>query len=159
MAGDFDWAERRQFLTSFFFFCLATRAFTLRRSASLPEQVSSSPAELSFFFFFSPFFPLLRTIHPWEPTGSMGTAECLLVPDQKRKCCVGREKTCQGGRRLTWTPVGRVPPLSQALPSAEQSGGTRGARGTGRLLVVPSGFSSLSWISFAAADPATTRLR
>lgn len=159
MADDFDWAERRRFLTSFFFFCLVARAFTLRRSASLPEQVSTSPAELSSSFFPSPSCGR----YPREPTGGTGTVECLLCWRRRRET-----QHWKGGRisRLDPQSVGRSSPVGwdattqpcQVQRRAEQPGGTRGAqdrppshRSVGLLV------SQLD--SVCRAYPATTRLR
>lgn len=109
MADDFDWAERLQFL-----FCLVARAFALRRSASLPEQVSTSPAKFSFFFFFLP--PLADDISlgaKWEYVDGGVPA----VPNKKRNAAL-EGRTCQKGVDL------RGPQLvgchRSALPSAAQ---------------------------------------
>lgn len=150
MADDFDWAERWQFLTSFFFFCLAARAFTLRRSASLPEQVSTSAAELSSFFFLPP----LADDIPGNQLGVWGrSSACCAGEEEKRS--IGREDASQD-----WThslSVGRSVFPSRlgchhsALPSAEQSSqAVPEEHRTGCPLTVPLGFSSLSWIPFAA---------
>lgn len=147
MADDFDWAERRRFLTSFFFFCLAARAFTLRRSASLPEQVSTAQAELSSFFFLPP----LADDIPGSQLGVRGrSSACCAGEEEKRS--IGREDASQD-----WTPVcrsvfpSRLGCHHSALPSAEQSSqAVPEEHRTGRPLIVPLGFSSLSWIPFAA---------
>lgn len=140
MADDFDWAERQQFLTSFFF-CLAARAFTLRRSASLSEKVSTSPAELPFFPLFF-FLPLLRTMYPWE----YGDGGVSAVLDKKRNAAL-EGRTCEKTLihvDLGWSGATTQPCQAQSSQTVPEE------HRTGRPLIVPSGFSSLSWIPFAA---------
>lgn len=150
MADDFDWAERRRFLTSFFFFCLVARAFTLRRSASLPEQVSTSPAELSSSFFPSPSCGR----YPREPTGGTGTVECLLCWRRRRET-----QHWKGGRisRLDPQSVGRSSSVdwdATTQPCQAQSRAARRyPRSTG-----PAALSSFRWASRLSAGFRLPRL-
>lgn len=157
MADDFDWAEQRQFLTSFFFFvspqerslCAAVPAFLSRFP---PRQLRCR----LFLFFIYLFFVL-------PPIADNILGSQLGIWRRSSACCAGDEEKRNIGRKdasQDWTPVsqsvGRSSPLgwdatTQPLPSAEQSSqAVPEERRTRRPLTVPLGFPSLSWIPFAA---------
>lgn len=152
MADDFDWAERRRFLTSFFFFCLVARAFTLRRSASLPEQVSTSPAELSSSFFS---FPLLRTISPGANWGhGDGRVPAVLEKKKRNAALEGRTHLKTGPPVCRSVFPSRLGCHHSALPSAAQSRAARRyPRSTG-----PAALSSFRWASRLSAGFRLPRL-
>lgn len=152
MADDFDWAERWQFLTSFFFFCLAARVFTLRRSASLPEQVSTSAAELSSFFFPSPSF---RTISPGANWG-YGDGRVPAVLEKKRNAALEGRTHLKTGPPVCRS-VGRSSPVgwdATTQPCQAQSRAARRyPRSTG-----PAALSPFRWASRLSAGFRLPRL-
>lgn len=141
MADDFDWAERRHILTSFFF---STRTSVHSASQCQPSWAGFHLASWVVFF---PFFffhfsrPLLRTVYRWEPTGRMGTEECLLRTRREGRTC--QKGVDLRGPRLVGchhSALASAAQRSQAVPEEQR---------TSRPLIVPSGLSSRSWIPFA----------
>lgn len=137
-------------LLSFFFVSPQERSLC----AAVPAFLSRfPPRQLSCRLFFS--FPLLRTISPGTNWG-YGDGRVPAVLEKKRNAALEGRTHLKTGPPVCRS-VGRSVFPSRlgchhsALPSAEQSSqAVPEEHRTGRPLTVPLGFSSLSWIPFAA---------
>lgn len=151
MADDFDWAERWQFLTSFFFF-VSPQERSL--CAAVPAFLSRfPPRQLSCGLFFS--FPLLRTISPGTNWG-YGDGRVPAVLEKKRNAALEGRTHLKTGPPVCRS-VGRSSPVgwdATTQPCQAQSRAARRyPRSTG-----PAALSPFRWASRLSAGFRLPRL-
>lgn len=132
-------------------------SFFLSRRKSVHSAPQCQPSWAGFHlaswvvvFFFS--FPLLRTISPGANWGhGDGRVPAVLEKKKRNAALEGRTHLKAGPPVCRSVFPSRLGCHHSALPSAEQSSqAVPEEHRTGRPLIVPLGFSSLSWIPFAA---------